>query len=76
MVKALYQAEGLSQELAAFYFRPLPKYPYVRESSPLTHSADCLLSEGHADTWQGSTALSSVWILLYYPEPQLPIKLE
>lgn len=50
MVKALYQAEGLSQELAAFYFRPLPKYPYVRESSPLTHSADCLLSEGHAET--------------------------
>lgn len=43
MVKALYQAEGLSQELAAFYFRPLPKFPHVRESSPLTHSADCSL---------------------------------
>lgn len=32
MVKALYQAEGLSQELAASYFRPLPKYSHVRES--------------------------------------------
>lgn len=49
MVKALYQVEGLSQELAAFYSRLHPKQPHVRESSPPSHSADCLLSEGHAE---------------------------